>query len=246
MFSLTTIRPKSRRDSYTAEDQFCADLDRRLSLIQQWKKKETSGSPQPWNPYPDSLHSSSLETHVHRLSVAKGEGTSSVEFPTTPPPRLQKKRGRRTLSAESVYSEVDIVRPRKAKGRRYEQYQTPTNSEEAEWEEYSQAQTLAAHGWANHQGFVCPKPAAPPKMNQQIRETMIRRAQARHIKERPHTHYKGFDDEAFGKRLVDTRPKPRRKSLLSVELKGEDGEASGSDEQTRSQRSTSTATHHKA
>ncbi|QDS68163.1 hypothetical protein FKW77_010381 [Venturia effusa] len=240
---LTVFRPRGRRDSYTAEDQFCADLDRRLSFIQQWKEQEKSGSPQPWNPYPDSLHSSSLETHMHRLSVARSEGSPELEFSATPPPRLQKRRGWRKLSAEKVYNDVDTLHILTAGDRPYAQNQASTTSKEADWEEDSQAKTLTAHEWPTNQGFFYPQPvAAPYIMNPQIQQAMIRRARARrYMGKPPHTHYKRFDEGAFGERLVDTPSSvARRPSLLSVGLKGDIGQMSDSDE--HSQSSTPTAT----
>lgn len=174
---------------------------------------------------------------MHRLSVAKTEDTPKSEFTTTPPPRLQKKRDRRKLSAETVYRDVDTLQPLTAADARYEQDQTPTKSEEAEWEEDSQASTLTAQEWATQQGFIFPQPATPPppikhNLNQQIRQAMIRRAQARSQREKPReTHYQRFDEGAFGRRILGAPPyNPRRRSLLSVEFKGDDSETSDCDE----------------
>lgn len=175
--------------------------------------------------------------HVHRLSVAKTEDAPRTEFSTTPPPRLQSKRGRRKLSAEIVNKEVQRLEDLIAA----DQDQTPTRSEEAEWEDDSQAKTPTAQDKAaTQQGFIYPQPEAPPikpKVKKEIRQEMARRAQARHKKEEPpQTHYEEFDEGAFGQRMLDAPPSnSRRRSLLSVELIREDGKTSDSDEPTQSQ-----------
>lgn len=243
MLSLTSTRPRGRRDSYTQEDEFCADLDRRLFLIQQWKKKEKDirGSPQPWNPYPDAIHSSSLETHVHRLSSAKTDDMTESEFSATPPPQLQKQRGWRKLSTDGVYR-VDAFRPLTAVDRRCQQDRNLTRSEEAEWED-SQTSSLTAQEWARQEGFIFPQPAPPPPIkhpvNQQIRQAMVRRAQARLPRGKTsQTHYQRFDEGDFGRRILDTAPsKPRRRSLLSAEIRNQESETEDSDEPARSQSS---------
>lgn len=196
--------------------------------------------------------------HVHRLSVAKTEDAPRTEFSTTSPPRLQSKRGRRKLSAEIVNKEVQKLEDLIAA----DQNRTPTRSEEAEWEDDSQAKTPTAEERATQQddsqaktpapqekatqqGFIYPQPQAPPikpKVKKEIRQEMARRAQARHKEEPPQTHYEEFDEGAFGQRMLDASPSnPRRRSLLSVELKRKDGKTSDGDEPTQSQSRISTA-----
>ncbi|TID16947.1 ATP-dependent RNA helicase [Venturia nashicola] len=187
-----------------------------------------------------------METHVHRLSVTKAEDTPNPEFATTPPPRLQKKHGQRKLSTGGVYR-VDTLRPFPASNDCSKEDQAPTRPEEVKRED-RRTKALTAQEWATEQGFIFPRPAAAPppirhNINQQIRQAMMRRAQARGPKEKPlHTHYQRFDEGTFGQRVLDTSlSHPRRRSLLSAELKSEETKTANSDEPTPSQSRITTA-----
>jgi hypothetical protein len=233
-----TISRSNHFYSYNAQDEFCADLDRRLSLVRKWRDKGVSGTPQPWWPFPDSRHSSALETHTHRVSIVNTRDTPSIESLSTPPPRLQRKRHGCKLSADHVYKEsnrlqaltkADPLPEQKRPDRRY-RLATRTEAaliqeEEARREEMTTPEKIGAE-----EGFVYPQPAAStaakPTRAQPIRQATNCRAQAR--KGKPiKTVYRTFNEEAFGKRSSPPS-NPRRKSLLSLELKAEDDKAAES------------------
>lgn len=215
---LTSIRFQPRCDSYSAEEQFCADLGRRLSFAREWREKGASGFPQPWWPYPDSRrHSSAQEIHAHRLS---GANTNIISL-SMPPPRLQKRPFPRKASVDSVKTEANALLPLTT----VHPYQEQQRSLEAE----KLAKALPAEEWATIDSFSDPQPRAASLAKQaphlQIRLAISRRSQAREKKriqeQQPiQTCYSSFDEETFGKRS-STESNPRRESLLTLNLKAE-------------------------
>jgi hypothetical protein len=218
--------------------------------------KETRGSrvsetPQPWYPFPDSRHSSALETHAHRVSIVDTKGSASTESPLTTPSWLQRRRYRRILSAKNICKEANqphpltTTNPFEEQKRPDTKNKVPTRTEMARLQEESvrreeEEEIPDIEQWAAGDGFLYPQPAATPAPAKMLRSEDVRHVQkelaqirkekeiAQALKEKPiKTVYKTFDEEDFGVRCL-TPTCLRRKSLLSFEFKAEDDKAAES------------------
>jgi hypothetical protein len=203
----------------TAQDQFCADLTKRLEAIQKLQEsgifdrgkvdRKTSWG-EHWWPYPDSQHSSELQRHIRRPSMSQCSDNLSSSTTSTvssaAPPFCQSHK--RSLSAQDIW-----VDPNKEKGNSIELKSASETIRPREShgfpDRYEQAHQEASGVQQTKQKKLAPRlnrSRSNLKLANLLKATRGSRA----------TLYEGFDGDAFGKRR-SVEPQ-RRWSLLSLEL----------------------------
>lgn len=205
------------RDRYDAKDRFCSAIDRRLRDGDGVVERLLSTSMEPWWPFPDSLHNSSLEVHIYRLALnqaleeeANGSG-SQTEGPLEGQPK-QKSRWKPKPKSVSY-----LQRPNPLPRRLSAQELCREPNRDYCWDEDV---GCATPSWSTSICVVEPaeqdllfKKGNPPLWKQKSRSAMK-------TPTFQNTGYGRFDEDVFGRK--ESVPNERTKSMLSMELKLED------------------------
>ncbi|KAF2436394.1 hypothetical protein EJ08DRAFT_145217 [Tothia fuscella] len=186
--------------SPSAQDRFCADLDRRLKYVQGKCSSPAGGRivpNNPWWPFPCDGQSSSLEVHSYRVCNGFIEDERDAATSSLPTPRLQ-----RGVSHTRLLSIPDLYR--------HENELPEQSSEERRRDKQWRAQLY---------GNENPTRSRVTK----VQKLSSLRAVLRHHNVKRLTVYDGFSEDCFGKKL-SPKPFERRKSQLAIELKHEKDE----------------------